>query len=317
MTDSMQVFDRQAVRRNRDRAAARWHAHDFLHAQAAEQLLERLGEVRRQFPLVLELGCKGGTLAPRLLGHNGIERIIQCDLSPQMTARAAANGQPSVVVDEEALPFAPGTFDLVVSLLDLQWVNDLPGALLQVRQSLKSDGFFLAALLGGDTLYELRTSLMLAEIEVSGGAAPRVSAFAELRDVAGLLQRAGFALPVADREVLTVSYEDPLKLLRELRGMGASNALMERSRRGLKRSVLMRALEVYGERFALPDGSLPVTFEIYWLAGWAPAAAQPKPLPRGSATQRLADALGGRERGSGVAVRPTRSEQTDEDGSSS
>src|SRR5699024_10368593 len=169
----------------------------FLVSEAAERLLERLAEVRRVFPLALELGCHGGTLAPRLLGHNGIERVIQCDLSPEMARRAAANGQPAVAVDEEALPFGPATFDLAVSLLDLQWVNDLPGALLQLRQSLKPDGLFLAALLGGDTLHELRTSLMLAEIEVSGGAAPRVSAFAELRDVAGLLQRAGFSLPVA------------------------------------------------------------------------------------------------------------------------
>src|SRR5690625_4003881 len=153
MKDSMQVFDRQAVRRNRDRAAAAWHAHDFLVVEAAERLLERLSEVRRRFPRVLDLGCHGGTLAPRLLGHQGVEEVIQCDLSLEMARRAALNGQPALAADEEALPFAPGTFDLVVSLLDLQWVNDLPGTLLQLCQSLKPDGFFLAVLLGGDSLH--------------------------------------------------------------------------------------------------------------------------------------------------------------------
>jgi len=304
----MQVFDRRAVRRNRDRAAAAWDDHDFLVAAAAEQLLERLSEVRRDFPLVLELGCHGGTLAPRLLGQNAVERVVQCDLAPRMACRAARNGQPAVAVDAEALTFPPGTFDLVVSLLDLQWVNDLPGALLQVRQCLKPDGFFLAALFGGDTLHELRTALMLAELEISGGAAPRVSAFAGLRDIAGLLQRAGFALPLADRDVLTVSYREPLKLLRDLRGMGAANALAERSRHGLRRSVLLRALEIYAERFSRPDGSLSATFEIYWAAGWSPHAEQPRALRPGSAHHRLAAALGGEEQGTGVVVpqRPAR-----------
>lgn len=296
----MQVFDRRAVRRNRDRAAPGWRTHDFLHKEMTERLVERLAEVRRDFPLVLDLGCYGGTLAPRLLAHRGVERVIQADFSPKMARCAAANGQAALAADEEVLPFAPQSFDLVVSLLDLQWVNDLPGSLLQIRQCLKPDGLFLAALIGGDTLHELRSSLMLAEIEISGGAAPRVSAFAQLRDVAGLLQRAGFALPVADRDALTVSYGDPLKLLAELRGMGAANALVERSRRGLRREVLLRALEIYGERFALADGRLPVTFEIFWMAGWAPDAAQPQPLRPGSATARLADALGVPEKGTGA-----------------
>lgn len=295
MKSSMLVFDRQAVRRNRDRAATAWSSHDFLVAEAAERLLERLSEVRRTFPLALELGCHGGNLAPKLLGQNGVERVVQCDLSARMARSAAENGQPALAVDEEALPFGAGTFDLAVSLLSLQWVNDLPGALLQIRHSLKPDGLFLAALLGGDTLQELRTALMLAEIELSGGAAPRVSAFADLRDVAGLLQRAGFALPLADRDLLTVSYQSPLKLLHDLRGMGAANALIERPRNGLKRAVLLRALEIYGERFALPDGRLPATFEIYWLLGWSPDAEQPKPLAPGSASHPLAAALGGSE----------------------
>lgn len=302
----MQVFDRRAVRRNRDRAARTWAEHDFLVAEAANRLLERLAEVRRRFPLVLDLGCHGGVLAPRLLAVRGVERVVQCDLSPAMARLAAENGQAALAADEEALPFAEGSFDLVVSLLDLHWVNDLPGALLQLRRVLKPDGLFLGALLGGDTLHELRASLILAESELRGGAAPRVSAFAELRDVAGLLQRAGFTLPVADRESLTVTYGDPIKLLRELRGMGAANALVERPRGALGRAVLARAFEIYAERFATPEGRLPVTFEYLWAVGWAPHPEQPQALRPGSAAARLADALGASERATGIPAGPPR-----------
>ncbi|WP_366555032.1 methyltransferase domain-containing protein [Aquibaculum sediminis] len=300
----MLVFDRAAVRRNRDRAAPGWQGHDFLVAEAAERLLERLEEVRRSFPLALDLGCHGGTLAPRLLGQTGVERVVQCDLSPAMARQASANGQPALAADEEFLPFAPESFDLAISLLSLHWVNDLPGALLQLRRVLKPDGLFLGVMLGGDSLHELRASLILAESELRGGAAPRVSAFAELRDLAGLLQRAGFALPVADRESLTVTYADPIRLLRELRGMAAANALIERPRRGLRRDVLARTFEIYAERFGTSDGRLPVTFEFLWAVGWAPHAEQPKPLRPGSAAARLAEALGSAEQGSGVPVVP-------------
>lgn len=302
--DPMLIFDRAAVRRHRERAAPGWEAHAFLVEEAATRALERLGSVRRRFPLALELGCHAGLLAPRLLGVAGVERVVQCDLSPAMARRAAAKGQPALAADAETLPFAEGSFDLAVSLLDLQWVNDLPGALLQLRRALKPDGLFLAALLGGDTLHELRASLLLAESELRGGAAPRVSPFAELRDLAGLLQRAGFALPVADRESLTVTYGDPLALLRELRGMGAANALIERPRGGLRRDVLARAFEIYAERFATPEGRLPVSFDLLWMTGWAPHSDQPRALRPGSAATRLAEALGAEERPSGVPARP-------------
>jgi SAM-dependent methyltransferase len=199
---------------------------------------------------------------------------------------------PRLGADEEFLPFGPGTLDLVVSGLSLQFVNDLPGVLLQVRQALKGDGLFLAALLGAGSLSELREAFLVAETEIYGGATPRVAPFADVRALGGLLQRAGFALPVADVDTLRVTYPHPLALMTELKGMGASNVLAERSRRPMTRRLLARGAEVYGERFATPDGRVPATFEIVTLTGWAPDPSQPKPLRPGSATSRLADALG-------------------------
>jgi SAM-dependent methyltransferase len=204
---------------------------------------------------------------------------------------AAAMGL-RVVADEEVLPFADNTLDLVVSGLSLQAVNDLPGVLAQVRRALKPDGLFLAALLGGDTLAELRQSFAVAESELEGGVSPRVAPFADLRDLGGLLQRAGFALPVTDVDRITVRYATPLRLLRDLRRMGAANPLVERRRVPLRRATLMRAMEVYAARFADPDGRVRASFDIMWLSGWSPHESQQKPLRPGSAKQRLADALG-------------------------
>jgi len=197
-----------------------------------------------------------------------------------------------VVADEEALPFADNTLDLVVSGLSLQAVNDLPGALAQVRRALKPDGLFLAALLGGDTLAELRHSFAMAESELDGGVSPRVAPFPDLRDLGGLLQRAGFALPVTDVDRITVRYATPLGLLHDLRRMGAANPLVERRRVPLRRATLMRAMEVYAARFADPDGRVRASFDIMWLSGWSPHESQQKPLRPGAAKQRLADALG-------------------------
>ncbi len=197
-----------------------------------------------------------------------------------------------VVADEEALPFADNTLDLVVSGLSLQAVNDLPGVLAQVRRALKPDGLFLAALLGGETLAELRQSFAMAESELDGGVSPRVAPFADLRDLGSLLQRAGFALPVTDVDRITVRYATPLGLLHDLRRMGAANPLVERRRVPLRRATLMRAMEVYAARFADPDGKVRASFDIMWLSGWSPHESQQKPLRPGSAKKRLADALG-------------------------
>src|SRR6185312_2614985 len=216
--------------------------------------------------------------------------------------RAAAHPETFLIdraADEEALPFADASLDLVVSGLALQFVNDLPGTLIQVRRALKPDGLFLAALAGGDSLAELRQSFAEAESEMDGGASPRVAPFADVRELGALLQRAGFALPVIDSERLTVRYASAFALMHDLRRMGATNVLVERRRVPLRRATLSRMADIYAGRFADADGRLRATFEIVWLSGWAPHESQQKPLKPGSAAQRLADALGTTERPAG------------------
>jgi SAM-dependent methyltransferase len=203
------------------------------------------------------------------------------------------------VADEESLPFAPASFDLVVSAMDLHWVNDLPGTLIQINRILKPDGLLLAAMLGGATLWQLRQALATAESEIEGGLSPRVSPFADLRDIAALLQRAGFALPVADSETIDVEYDNALALMRDLSAMGESNLVAERRRSFSRRATLLRAAAIYGERFTLPSGRVVASFEVLFLHGWRPHASQPKPLKPGSAAKRLADALGGAEQSAG------------------
>ncbi len=297
MSDLPLVFNRRAVRRNRDRAAARFAEHDFLFREVAERLLDRLDDVKRAFPLALDLGCRTGSIG-RLRGNRGrIETLVQCDLSEAMAraARAAAGGG-TAVADEEALPFAPGTFDLVLSVLALHWTNDLPGALAQIRRALKPDGLFLGALFGGETLKELRRALMEAEIEIAGGAGPRVAPFADVRDLGALLQRAGFALPVVDADTIPVSYADPLRLMRDLRGMGEGNAVAGRRACFSRRGLFAAAAERYRRAFVQPDGRLPATFQVVFLTAWAPHPDQPKPLRRGSAEASLAAALGEKDK---------------------
>lgn len=291
--DTMFLFDRPLVRRHRDRAAADIGQFDFLLRDVAERLGERLDMIRRDFPRVLNLGCHGGEVESALKGRNGISQLVHADLSPAMARAAGSNtGSPALAVDEEALPFAPESFDMVISNLSLHWVNDLPGALIQARQVLRPDGLFIAAMLGGDSLFELRRALMEAEMEVTGGVSARISPMAGLRDAAGLLQRAGFALPVADMDTLTVSYPDPFRLMRDLRGMGETNAAFSRLKRPTRRDVIIRAAERYAELFREPDGTVPATFEVIFLAGWSPdASVQQQPAKRGSATHRLAEAL--------------------------
>jgi NADH dehydrogenase [ubiquinone] 1 alpha subcomplex assembly factor 5 len=295
------VFDRGAVRRHRERAARTIGAHDFLFREAAARLAERLDEIRRAFPRALDLGGHGGVLAQALVGRSGIETLVQTDLSFSLAMRAAGL---RVVADEEFLPFAAGTFDLVASCLSLHWVNDLPGALIQLRHALRPDGLLLVSLLGGETLHELRAALLEAEAEVTGGAAPRVSPFADVRDAGSLLQRAGFALPVVDADTITVSYPNALALMRDLRAMGEANALAERRRGFSRRGVLLRAAARYEERFADATGRVPATFKIITLTAWAPHEAQPKPLRPGSAAARLAAALGAVETPAGDKVGP-------------
>lgn len=290
-SDSMMVFNRARVRAHRDRAAAAWQDHDFLKREVTARLLERLDDIKRTFTHALDLGCHGGEVAAALRQRPGMAFVAACDLSPRFAARAQTHGLPAVACDEEALPFAPGSFDLVVSVLDLHWVNDLPGALIQARRLLRPDGLFLGAILGGETLFELRRSLMEAEMGLRGGLSPRVSPMAEVRDAGGLLQRAGFALPVVDSDTLTVAYPHALRLMADLRGMGENNAVRACPPGIPPRALFALAAQRYEELFPDSEG-VAATFQVLYLAGWAPDESQQKPLKPGSAQTRLADALG-------------------------
>jgi len=287
------IFDRALLRRRRDRAAARGTDadHDFLFREAGERLSDRLDDVTRRFPMALDLGCRDGGLARLLQGRGGIETLVQADLSAAMLRRARRHG-PVVQLDDEALPFRAEAFDLILANLGLHWANDLPGVLLQIRHSLKPDGLFLGAMFGVGTLQELRTVLMEAEIAETGGGSARVSPFADLRDAAGLLQRAGFALPVADLETVTVTYPDLPALLQDLRGMGESNLLLARLKRPTRRAVLAHAAALYRERFSDTDGRLVATFRLIFITGWAPHDSQQQPARRGSGKIDLGVALG-------------------------
>ena len=278
------VFDRALLRRRQARARA-LGAETFLIDRVASDLADRLGAVLREYPVALDLGSPNDTLRSALASAPSIGSLF----------RSAASPDADVIADEEALPFRDGSLDLVVSALALQFLNDLPGALIQIRRALKPDGLFLAVLLGGDTLTELRQSFAAAEAEIEGGVSPRVAPFADVREMGALLQRAGFALPVTDVERLTVRYSSPFFLMGELRRMGATNVLVERRRTLLRRDTLKRMAQIYAERFSDSDGKVRATFEIIWLSGWAPHESQQKPLRRGSARTRLADALGVRE----------------------
>ncbi|TVR06046.1 MAG: methyltransferase domain-containing protein [Salinarimonadaceae bacterium] len=297
-SDHRNVFDRALVRERFRRAHSRGFA-PFLVEHAIADLALRLAPVSREFAIALDVGTPGPQAAIFLRASGRAGAVFRAALAGISPGEAGA-----IVADEEALPFAHERFDLATSLLSLQAVNDLPGALVQIRRALKPDGLFVGCLLGGASLTELRQSFMEAEAEVEGGASPRVAPFVDVRELGGLLQRAGFALPVTDVEPVTVRYADPFALMRDLRAMGLTNALVARRRTPLRRATLMRAAAIYAERFADPDGKLRATFELVWLSGWAPHESQQKPLRPGSAKARLADALGGREFGAGEKARP-------------
>jgi SAM-dependent methyltransferase len=290
------IFDRTLLRTRRRRAASLGPA-TFLLDRVAADITDRLATVKRRFDLALDLGTPGEAVRAALARVGSVGTIMAAAAFPEGRAARTA---PFVAADEEALPFGDATLDLVVSALALQFVNDLPGTLVQIRRALKPDGLLLAALLGGETLTELRESFAAAESETTGGVSPRVAPFAELRDLGALLQRAGFALPVTDTDRLTVRYDSAFALMHDLRRMGATNTLIDRRRRPLRRATLVRMAEIYAERFADPDGRVRATFEIVWLSGWSPHPSQQQPLKPGSAAARLADALGTEEVSTGV-----------------
>ena len=292
--DDAKPFDRELLVRRRNRFASGSGAHDFLLRRVAEDISERLQIVQRDFPKVLNLGAHNGAVSDLIRSLPNVGDVIDADASDGLLSACAG---PRVRCDEEALPFADGVLDLVVSGLSLQFVNDLPGAFVQIRKALKPDGLFLAAMLGGDTLTELRQAWLAAEAEMLGGASPRVAPFTDVRALGSLAQRAGFALPVADSEKLTVTYRSPLALMQELRAMGASNVLAGRRRVPVTRGLLQRACEIYADFYALEDGRVPATFEILSLTAWVPHESQPKPLKPGSGKVSLANLLGKNRKG--------------------
>lgn len=285
------MFDRSRLRKRRDKIAAGFADFDFLKTRVIADMIERLADTSHVFERALDLGCHTGGLAKRLQDQPGIREVLAGDVSPGMVDMAKAAGINAVNMDEERLAFAPERFDLIMSALSLHWVNDLPGALIQIRRTLRPDGLFLGALFGAGTLSELRTCLMEAEIEMTGGAAPRISPLPGLQDMAGLMQRAGFALPVVDIDPVTVRYASPFKLLADLKGMGERAAFAGDQGRALSPRVLARMAEIYAERFSDPDGKVRASFQIISVSGWAPSPDQPQPKRPGSATVSLVDAL--------------------------
>ncbi|MEM5515813.1 methyltransferase domain-containing protein [Henriciella sp. AS95] len=288
------LFDSAQLQMHRDRAAKTYGEYDFLKRRESSQLIERLEDVSRTFSTVLDFGTHDGTAAEMLAQHDQVGSVEAVELSDGFRQLAEARGVSVRSLQGEAFDLPAERYDLVTSILALHWVNDLPGALIQIKQALKPDGLFLGCLFGAGTLNELRTSLLEAEAEVTGGATPRVSPLPGLQDMAGLLQRAGFALPVVDVAPVTVRYGDPFKLLADLKGMGEQAAFAPNEkapRRPLSPRILARMAQIYAERFSDPDGRMRATFNVVWLSGWAPDANQPKPLRPGSAKHSLADAV--------------------------
>ena len=289
--DGAAVFDRRAVRIHRDRAAPGFAGGgDFLVREVGERLVDRLADVKHRFVRVLDLGCHSGQLGPMLRRQAAPELLVEADLSPAMVNRAA--GRLRLVADEEWLPIRADSLDLVVSALSLHWVNDLPGALIQIRQALKPDGLLLAAMLGGETLFELRAAFLQAEVGQEGGVRPHVSPFPDVETLGALLQRAGFALPVIDSDRITVTYESAEALMHDLRAMGEANATQGRARHFARRATIRSVDTRYRETFGERDGRIPATFRVLYLTGWRPHDSQQQPARRGSGTVRFSEVLG-------------------------
>lgn len=294
-----QLFDRSLLRQRKDRAAGEFKDYDFLYARVADDLLDRVESISRNFDTCLVIGgggAVGRALKDRPDARAKIGRIIEADLSPKM---ASLSEYPAVALDEEFLPVREESVDLVLSCLSLHWTNDLVGALIQINYALKPDGFFAGAVLGGSTLNELRASMSKAEEAADREPERRVSPFADTIDMAGLVSRAGFTMPVSDIDRVTARYGNSFVLMRDLRQMGETSVLVDRSRSPGTKSLFVTTAQAYSADYAHEDGKVPATFEIINFAGWAPHPDQPKPKRPGSATKRLADALGVKEQDAG------------------
>lgn len=279
------IFNRDLLMLRRDKSSSQFEKHSFLLKEVTERLLDNLGDIKRDYQKILNIG-----------GHHQLMQqyfenafLIDQDLSFH---KISPFNNPAIQADEELLPFKKSSLDLIFCALNLHWVNDLPGALVQIFNSLKPDGLFIGAAFGGETLYELRTSMMKADIERLGGIRPHTSPLMDVRDAGGLLQRAGFTLPVVNTERITVTYSDSFKLMKELKGMGENNALIKGYKGLTTAAHMMKVAEIYAQDFANEDGRIPVTFDILYFQGWSPHVSQQKPLKPGSAKMSLKDALG-------------------------
>lgn len=296
MSDTPLLFDRRLLRQRRARFVDEIANREVLIAHVAREIAERVDIMLRPFPRALDLGAYRGLLGRNIAALKSVGEVFYAESVYEYAARCP---RPTIVCDEDLLPFANGVFNLVVSGLALHRVNDLPGSLIQIRRALAPDGLFMAAALGSNALSELRECLLEAEEEIERGASPRVSPFGDVRAYGALLQRAGFALPVTDAEDVTVIYPSPRELMREIRVLGGGNVLTARSKRPLSRRTLARAEELYRTRYGTPDGKVAATFQFVFMSGWAPDPSQQKPLAPGSARARLADALNTEERSAG------------------
>ncbi len=293
---AIHIFDRNVVRLHRDRAARIATARDFgdanfLFMEVADRLVDRLLDIHRDFDLALDVGCHSGEIHHWLQNHTGkVKHLFQMDMSEQY-AKSAKHRSTSFVAEEDFLPIKPASLDLIITNLSLHWVNDLPSAMKHIRAALKPDGFFLGSMLGGDSLMEMRSAIMEAEIELSGGVSPRVSPFANIQDAGRLMQQAGLALPVLDSEVITVTYDNLFKLAADLRNMGETNSVHTRVKSFSSRRLFLRAAEIYAEKHQQPDGRIPASFVILFMHGWAPDPSQQQPAKPGSGQTSLASFL--------------------------
>ncbi len=280
------IFDRVLLQKRRKRALSQFSDHDFLFTWANDRIAERLNDIKRSFPFALQIGGRSDSAA--FSKNQKIDHLIAMDCNTHMLH---GFGNRSIVAEEDIFPFANHSLDLILSVLSLHSVNDLPGALIQMRRALKPDGFFVAAMFGGETLRELREVISEAEILTRGGVSPRVFPFADKQQMGSLLQRAGFALPVVDSEIITVTYDHMFKLLYDIRGMGESNIIEARDKAYVGRDFFSSAAKIYHDRYAEENGRITASFEIIFIAGWAPHESQQQPMKPGGADMRLSDAL--------------------------
>lgn len=279
MNQPNSIFDRSLLKKRRARAAPHFADYDFLKREACEQLADRLQDMARSFPLALDLGCHSGQMLQTLKDRGNIQRLVQADICPKMITQTVGE---RIICDEEWLPFSDNSFDLVLSAWNLHWVNDLPGALIQIRRILKPDGLFLAVLPGAHSLRELRMSIADIQAQQTGGISPHVAPFIEVRDAGNLLSRAGFALPVVDSDTLTITYEHALMLMHDLRGMGENNMMIEQNKRIPSRDFFAQIAAHYAQHFNNNEGRINATMELITLTAWAPHASQQQPASRGS-----------------------------------